>query len=310
MSFKTAFTKLNKVNVIEVATNHVAYVNDVMDTFNQALEAISSETDNAINVATLRKAITTLFPSDLLDTWMHKCDALIKNKTTPSVATLSTGTTSTTVATTTPEPDDDEIGFRRPHSYKLPPNVPMFMADGRTCEEWCFVFENALTANSIPPPVILSILSTFLKGTALHLLKNYMDSGKTDWLAFKEVLRTTFLPKDHEYRLRVQLTKLTQHSDSIDNFNRKFLAISTQLTGLTDTDRLFHYTSGLNDRTRYEVLSKQPKTLDEALAIATQFNHINNPAPVADINATTVKFQRKDNLRVQSPRYKSHQPKP
>jgi len=75
MSFKTAFTKLTKANVIEVATNHVAYVNDVMDTFNQALEAISSETDNAINVATLRKAITTLFPSDLLDTWMHECDA-------------------------------------------------------------------------------------------------------------------------------------------------------------------------------------------------------------------------------------------
>ena len=80
-----------------------------------------------------------------------------------------------------------------------------FMADGRTCEEWFFVFENALHANSIPPTVILSILSTFLKGTALHLLKNYMDSGKTDWLAFKEVLRTTFLPKDHKYRLRVQL---------------------------------------------------------------------------------------------------------
>jgi hypothetical protein len=103
MSFKAAFTKLTKANVIEVATNHVAYVNDVMDTFIQALEAITSETDNAVNVTTLRTAITALFPIDLLDTWMHECDALIKNKTTPSVATLSTGTTSTTVATTTPE---------------------------------------------------------------------------------------------------------------------------------------------------------------------------------------------------------------
>ncbi len=166
MSFKTAFTKLNKVNVIEVATNHVAYVHDVMDTFNQALVAISSETENAVNVATLRTAITAMFPSDLLDTWMHECDALIKNKTTPSVASLSTDTTSTTVLTTTPHPDDDEIGFRRPHSYKLPPNVPMFTADGHTCEECFFVFKNALHANSIPPTVILSILSTFLKGTA------------------------------------------------------------------------------------------------------------------------------------------------
>jgi ribosomal protein S17E len=96
------------------------------------------------------------------------------------------------------------------------------MADGRTCEEWFFVFENALLTNSIPYTVTLSILSTFLKGTALHLLKNYMDSGKTDWNGFKDLLRTTFLPKDHEYRLRVQLTKLTQNNDSIDTFNRKF----------------------------------------------------------------------------------------
>jgi hypothetical protein len=91
-----------------------------------------------------------------------------------------------------------------------------------------------------------------------------MDSGKKDWNDFKDLLRSTFLPKDHEYRLRVQLTKLTQNSDSIDTFNREFLAFSTQLNGLTDTDRLFHYTFGLHARTRYEVLSKHPKTLDEA----------------------------------------------
>jgi hypothetical protein len=80
----------------------------------------------------------------------------------------------------------------------------MFMADGRTCEEWFFVFHNALRTNSIPYTVTLSILSTFLKGTQLHLLKNYMDSGKTDWNDFKDFLCSTFMPKDHEYRLRVQ----------------------------------------------------------------------------------------------------------
>jgi hypothetical protein len=37
------------------------------------------------------------------------------------------------------------------------------------------------------------------------------------------------------------------------------------------------------------VLNKQPKTLDEASVIASQFNHVNNHAPVADINATTVR---------------------
>jgi hypothetical protein len=132
-----------------------------------------------------------------------------------------------------------------------------------------------------------------------------MDSGYTDWLTFKALLRTTFLPKDHDYRLRVQITKLTQHNDSIDTYNRKFLALSTQLTGLSDADRLFYYTSGLHDLSRYEVLSKQPKTFDEALAVATQLNHINNHAPLADIHATTVKFHRHAHNGLQAPRLKS-----
>jgi hypothetical protein len=311
MSFKTALTKLTKANAIDVSSNHVAYVQLVMENCAKALQAVKSETDASANVATLTALIESSFPIDLLDTWMKECEALIKQpkkSTTPS--STATGTTCTSVSPSTPDSDDEATGPRRPASYKLPPNVPMFMADGRTCEEWFFVFENALLTNSIPYTVTLSILSTFLKGTALHLLKNYMDSGKTDWNGFKDLLRTTFLPKDHEYRLRVQLTKLTQNNDSIDTFNRKFLAISTQLNGLTDNDRLFHYTSGLHDRTRYEVLSKQPKTLDEALAIATQFNHINNHAPVADINATTVRYHKTDSRRVQSPRFKSQQTKP
>jgi len=311
MSFKTALTKLTKANAIDVSSNHVAYIQLVMDNCAKALQSVKSEADAATNVTTLTALIEASFPVDLLDTWMAECEALIKHqKKGPATTPPTTSTASTSVPPSTPDSDDEATGPRRLPTYKLPPNIPMFMAEGRTCEEWFFVFENALRTNSIPYAVTLSILSTFLKGTALHLLKNYMDSGKTDWNDFKDLLRTTFLPKDHEYRLRVQLTKLTQNNDSIDTFNRKFLAISTQLNGLTDTDRLFHYTSGLHDRTRYEVLSKQPKTLDEALAIATQFNHINNHAPVADINATTVRFQKTDSRRVQSPRFKSQQSKP
>ena len=53
MSFKTAFTKLTKANVIEIATNHVDYIHDVMENFAQALNAISTEADDKVNVVTL-----------------------------------------------------------------------------------------------------------------------------------------------------------------------------------------------------------------------------------------------------------------
>jgi hypothetical protein len=38
-----------------------------------------------------------------------------------------------------------------------------------------------------------------------------MDSGNTDCLTFKGLLPTIFLPKDHDYQLRVQKTNLNHN---------------------------------------------------------------------------------------------------
>ena len=327
MSFKGLFTKLTKNQLIDVATSHVDLVLQVDASFKQALLDVGTATDDETKLEILTQIIKNAFGKDLLKRLLAESQALVKasrtKASTAEAATLTTtktsiGTTSTPLTSGTapvtaivvspktvkPDSDDEEEDPRRSKAYKLPPNIPMFMAEGLTCDEWFFVFENALSSNSIPNHVVLPILSTFLKGTALHLLKNFMDSGKTDWYTFKDLLRTMFLPKDHAYRLRVQLTKLTQHNDAIDAYNRKFLAISTQLTELTHADRLFYYTLGLHNRTRYEVLSKQPKTLDEALAIATQFNHINNHAAVGDIDVKKIKFKRNNNRGIQGPQLK------
>jgi len=170
MSFKTALTKLTKANAIDVSSNHVAYIQLVMDNCAKALQSVKSEADAATNVTTLTALIEASFPVDLLDTWMAECEALIKHqKKGPATTPPTTSTASTSVPPSTPDSDDEATGPRRLPTYKLPPNIPMFMADGRTCEEWFFVFENALRTNSIPYAVTLSILSTFLKGTALHL---------------------------------------------------------------------------------------------------------------------------------------------
>jgi hypothetical protein len=130
----------------------------------------------------------------------------------------------------------------------------MFMAKRRTCDECFFVFENALSSNSIPYDVIQHPLNIIKRHRLGHVQSTYT---------------TTFLPTDHDYRLRIQMTKLTQNNDLIDAYNRNLFAISTQLTGLTVADRLIFYTSGLHGRIRYDVLSKQPKSLDDALAVAT-----------------------------------------
>jgi hypothetical protein len=74
----------------------------------------------------------------------------------------------------------------------------MFMADGRTCDDWFSVFENALDTSGKPVDMILPLLSNLVKDTALQLLKTYMrdhgsDSNRDD---FKQILRNTFQSVD------------------------------------------------------------------------------------------------------------------
>ena len=106
------------------------------------------------------------------------------------------------------------------------------------------------------------------------------------WEEFKTILQATFQPVDHVYRLREKLTNLKQGSNSIDQYNRAFLNITTQLPGLQFEDVLFHYINGLSERLNYEVKSKSPRTIDAAIAIATQYDHIHAPSrPTADVKA-------------------------
>jgi hypothetical protein len=93
MSFKTALSKLTKANTFDVSSNHVAYIQLVIDNCAKALQAVKSETDAATNVTTLTALIENSFPIDLLDTWMRECEALTKQQkkgpTPPSTATGS-----------------------------------------------------------------------------------------------------------------------------------------------------------------------------------------------------------------------------
>jgi hypothetical protein len=95
------------------------------------------------------------------------------------------------------------------------------------------------------------------------------------WDDFKQSLRNTFQSVDLDYRNRVKLTNLKQGSESIDTYNKTFLRLSTQLSDLRFDDLLFHYTNCLSEKLKYKAMSKAPKIMHAALAIATQYEHLN-----------------------------------
>ena len=131
----------------------------------------------------------------------------------------------------------------------------MFMAEGRSCDDWFFCIDNQLYASGIPDEIVLPLLSNYVNGTALQLLKSYMREGKNSWTEFKTILRNTFQPIDFVFRTRAELHHLKQGNDSIDNYNRNFLRLSTQISSSTLNEIIFKYKNGLADRTRYEVES-------------------------------------------------------
>jgi hypothetical protein len=92
----------------------------------------------------------------------------------------------------------------------------MFMADGRTCDDWFFVFENAIQASDVPDHMILPLLSSYVTGTALQLLKLHMnDTIHADWRSFSTILRSTFQPKDHIFHTRQKFVALKQGSHGV-----------------------------------------------------------------------------------------------
>ena len=181
--------------------------------------------------------------------------------------------------------DDAYSALARPTIYKLPANTPIFQAKGVSVDEWFYVMEQALELANIPRSKVLSLVSSYVTGTALQLLIAYSDTIRADWNGFKAILREHFLP---QRRLRQQLVSL-RCTESIDGYNKKFLSLVTQIVNITETDKLFYYVEGLHAQAKFQVLSKEPGSLTLAMAIATQYETCINKAKetkVEEVNVT------------------------
>jgi len=316
--FSKTIAKLVKKDLVTMAVNQLTFITFVQDTITKIITTTEGTFENnedplEWSLAQLRLLLqnerfaSATVPSDKQPVAPSTKNEALQQPTTSANGNQQTQPTQPPPSTVTIKPtnlhtnehlDDDDLDSvnfnynRFPHrQYKLPPNTPMFMADGRTCDDWLFVFENALQASSVPDHMILPLLSSYVTGTALQLLKLHMnDTLRPDWRSFKVILRSTFQPVDHIFRTRQKLVALKQGSDSIDTYNKNYLRLSTQLEMRFD-DLLFHYTNGLSERLKYEVMSKNPRSMDEALAIATQYDHLHARNPV-DVNTLSVKHNR------------------
>ncbi|CAF1017672.1 unnamed protein product [Brachionus calyciflorus] len=102
--------------------------------------------------------------------------------------------------------------------------------------------ENSVKAVGVPRKFILNVISPFLRGLPAQTLRQLtIDQGSNaNWDNFKELLL-------------------------------KFRSIICNLTGLKEDEKVYCFAEGLNSKTKFEVKSKQCKTLEEAIRVASIF---------------------------------------
>jgi hypothetical protein len=181
-----------------------------------------------------------------------------------------------------------------PKNYKLDSNTPIFSSKpGENILDWLFVIENNLRLANVPIQMYIIAVTSYLKGTALQMLKAFRTRGQTDWIAFKTELLRTFRPVDHERIIRTKLLNL-KHSENFDKYSNDFLYWANQLPEMSESDKLACFMQGLKPLTKVELVIKEVKTLNQAILLATAIEHARNEGnnsnnSVAKVNYSATK---------------------
>jgi hypothetical protein len=183
-------------------------------------------------------------------------------------------------------------------SYKLPTSIPKF--DGRQdLEKWLFIVDTQLKILSVPRELKLDVVSPHFAGLALEYLIKFrkVDRKKS------EELRRVFATHDRENKIHKEIMSI-KHYGNFTSFTRKFLSLLNQAPDdYNENERIFFFTNALSMEAQHDLKRAKPRTLTEAIEIATLFdemhpinrqaNHVN--ATNGNTNPTNKKKNRNNN---------------
>ena len=169
-----------------------------------------------------------------------------------------------------------------PGRLKPPRPVP-YSGDTRAdVEEWLFRVEQYFLATSTPESNRVSYAAALLNGSAASWWRQkYQENAQAEvctiWIEFKQALTKQFKFIATSMRAREDLhtTSLRSFRDMTD-FCRYFRGKVLQVDGMTDEEQVFLFCRKLEPQMRSEILSKQPKTLNECVLAAETIAAVQN----------------------------------
>jgi len=173
---------------------------------------------------------------------------------------------------------------------------------------WIAQVEEKCALNHIPEDEIGRWAKVHLEGNALAFISRI---GTTDWTEIKERLQHQFIPRHNNQLLRAQLLKLRQHGD-IQLYIHEFQAILNRIEDdMAVGDQLFFFISGLSNECRRYVELHQPDTLQRALDLCLNFEHVhinNNSAIPMELNYFQPRRQRNNRFGWRNHNFNSNYP--
>ena len=88
---------------------------------------------------------------------------------------------------------------------------------------------------------------------------------KASWSEFKQKLKDMFSTTNKDLDARIKLRNLRQGRMSVEDFNDKFLEVTSSIREISDIEQLSNYLMGLNQNLSSLVRGRGPKTLSDAI---------------------------------------------
>jgi hypothetical protein len=162
--------------------------------------------------------------------------------------------------------------------------------------KWIFLMNEQFDILRVSDKDKLRVAGNYLKGltSSMHYLFRTTKPDGT-WKQFCDELIRTCNPHNKERQIRVQLKKL-KHNGAFDYFIQKFLSIVNKSTTISELDKITFFVDALKPQAKYEVLAKNPKTLEEAIETAATFEQCREEAyDSTKINNNNKNYDNKQN---------------
>ncbi|RMZ96553.1 9-cis-epoxycarotenoid dioxygenase chloroplastic-like [Brachionus plicatilis] len=166
---------------------------------------------------------------------------------------------------------------------RLENSTPIFSGNPRDdVYDWLFMVKQGFISANIEEKMKLNAIVNFVSDLPLLILKKHIES-QSNWISFENELKSTFRNINRDQKIRSELISLKNREGlSIENYVSKFLTLTNKISFMAEDEKMFHFTQGLKESTKRELVCRNITILNSAIPLAIQLESFTKS--VAKIN--------------------------